>query len=220
MRNSNLSTTNFLSFSGFGAKLPPNGEVSHQFPLNGNPSHPYCTGVDEILQHYRNSLKTVTLYGPTNFAPVINNTISIANNFQDGKHYFVLLIITDGIISDMHHTKRAIISASKLPISIIIVGVGDADFDNMDELDSDEVRLSVDGYFADRDIVQFVPLNKYLTKANSVKSQADLAKEVLAEVPYQLTSFMESKNFKPNIPTNNTQSVDASVIAPTAPLSN
>lgn len=165
--------------AGFGAKLPPTGQVSHQFPLNNNPSHPYCAGVEEILNHYRIRVKSVTFYGPTNFAPVISNTISIASQFQDGRHYFVLLIITDGIISDMHLTKRAIINASSLPISIIIVGVGDADFEAMDELDSDDVRLSVDGLYAERDIVQFVPLNKFLSKDGPfIKSQADLAKEV------------------------------------------
>lgn len=173
-------------------------EVSHQFPLNGNPSHPYCSGVDEILQHYRKCLTTVQFSGPTNFSLVINNTISIANEFQDGKHYFVLLIITDGIISDMHNTKQAIINASKLPISIIIVGVGNADFGAMDDLDSDDQKLSVNGRFAERDIVQFVPMNKYLdSNGPYVRSQADLAKEVLAEIPAQMTGYMKSKNFKP-----------------------
>ena len=42
--------------------------------------------------------------------------------------YFVLLMITDGIISDMTATKEAIVNASHLPLSIIIVGVGNADF--------------------------------------------------------------------------------------------
>lgn len=92
----------------------------------------------------------------------------------------------------MHLTKRAIIGASALPLSIIIVGVGDADFENMDELDSDEVRLTVDGLYAERDIVQFVPLNKFLSKtgAPGVKSQADLAKEVLAEIPEQYVLYI------------------------------
>lgn len=76
--------------------MPDTGQVSFQFPLNDNPSHPYCSGVDEILIHYRAQLQAVELYGPTNFAPVINNTISIAKQYQDGKHYFVLLILTDG----------------------------------------------------------------------------------------------------------------------------
>ena len=189
---------------GFGAKLPPTGEVSHQFPLNGNPHHPYCKGIQEILNHYKNCLSSVTLYGPTNFSPVINNTAAIAQNLQDGKHYFVLLIITDGIISDMYQTKNAIINASKLPLSIIIVGVGNADFAAMNELDSDDVRLSVDGKYAERDIVQFVPLNKFISKNGPtmyVHSQADLAKEVLAEIPDQMTSYMRSKGFKPNQPT-------------------
>ena len=43
--------------------------------------------------------------------------------------YFVLLMITDGIITDMEATKNAIVRASSLPLSIIIVGVGDADFE-------------------------------------------------------------------------------------------
>lgn len=208
-----------MCLTGFGAKLPPSGQVSHQFPLNSNPAHPYCYSVDEILTHYRNQLSIVTLYGPTNFSPVITNTSSIAREFQDGKHYFVLLIITDGIISDMHLTKHAIVNASTLPMSIIIVGVGDADFENMDELDSDDVRLCVDGRYAERDIVQFVPLNKFLTKSgnsSTVKSQADLAKEVLAEIPEQLTSFMKSRGIKPQ--KDSPQNVSSIFPYPTAPM--
>lgn len=202
---------------GFGAKLPPSGHVSFQFPLNENAAHPYCSSVDEILRHYRHQLNKVQLYGPTNFAPVINNTISIAKEYPDGKHYFILLIITDGAISDMHLTKSAIIDASTLPISIIIVGVGDADFEAMNELDSDDVKLSVDDRHAERDIVQFVPLNHFLsTSEPGIKSQADLAEEVLAEIPEQLTSFMKSRGMKPDLPQN--MPSDASAIVPTAPM--
>lgn len=185
--------------------------------MNGNPSHPYCTGIDEILKHYRDQLLVIQPYGPTNFSPVVNNTIAIANQFQDGKHYFVLLIITDGIISDMNQTKHAVINASQLPISIIIVGVGNADFDAMDELDSDDVVLSVDGHYAERDIVQFVPLNKFLSNNGPfIKSQADLAKEVLEEIPEQLTSFMKSRGFKPNM--NFPAEENTSRLVPTAPM--
>lgn len=161
--------------------------------------HPYCSSIEEILVHYEKCVKTVEFYGPTNFAPVINNTISIATEFQNGKHYFVLLMITDGIISDIKETKHAIINASSLPISIIIVGVGNANFNRMDQLDSDDLRLRVDGRCAERDIVQFVPLNKFLgrKKNTPIKSKADLARSVLAEVPYQFVSYMEKVGYKP-----------------------
>ena len=55
--------------------------------------------------------------------------------------FFVLMIVTDGVITDMEATKQAIIQNSNLPFSIIIVGVGGADFDAMEELDSDDKLL-------------------------------------------------------------------------------
>jgi hypothetical protein len=43
----------------------------------------------------------------------------------------------------MEPTIRAIISASKLPLSIVIVGVGNSDFTNMKILDADDKPLVV-----------------------------------------------------------------------------
>lgn len=48
------------------------------------------------------------------------------------------------------------IAASQQPMSVIIIGVGDADFSAMDALDSDKELLSYGGQTAIRDIVQFV----------------------------------------------------------------
>uniref|UniRef100_A0AAQ6AIL8 C2 domain-containing protein n=1 Tax=Amphiprion ocellaris TaxID=80972 RepID=A0AAQ6AIL8_AMPOC len=184
---------------GFGAKLPPDGRVSHEFPLNGNVENPYCNGMEGILEAYHQSLKTVQLYGPTNFAPVVNHVARYAAAVQDGSQYFVLLIITDGVISDMAQTKEAIVNAAKLPMSIIIVGVGQAEFDAMVELDGDDIRISSRGKLAERDIVQFVPFRDYMDRTgNHVLSMARLAKDVLAEIPDQLISYMKSKTIKPN----------------------
>uniref|UniRef100_A0A3B3WDA8 C2 domain-containing protein n=1 Tax=Poecilia mexicana TaxID=48701 RepID=A0A3B3WDA8_9TELE len=184
---------------GFGAKLPPDGRVSHEFPLNGNVENPYCNGMEGILEAYHQSLKTVQLYGPTNFAPVVNHVARYAAAVQDGSQYFVLLIITDGVISDMAQTKEAIVNAAKLPMSIIIVGVGQAEFDAMVELDGDDVRISSRGKLAERDIVQFVPFRDYMDRTgNHVLSMARLAKDVLAEIPDQLISYMKSRAIKPN----------------------
>ena len=183
---------------GFGAKI--NQIVSHHFPLNGNENHPYCSSLEELLNFYRDNVRKVTLWGPTNFSPVINSTASIANQYQDGgRHYFILLIITDGIITDQLQTKRAIINhASESPLSIVIVGVGEADFSAMDELDADEVPLTADGKILQRDIVQFVPMNRFLSKGGShIQAKYQLAQELLYEVPDQITSYMKHKGFRP-----------------------
>ena len=76
---------------------------------------------------FRSTLPQLRLYGPTNFAPVIRQAASQAVH-QNGEAYQVLLIITDGAITDMAETKHEIVQASRLPMSIIIIGVGQADF--------------------------------------------------------------------------------------------
>lgn len=95
-------------------------------------------------------------------------------------------------------------NASTLPLSIIIVGVGGADFDAMEELDGDVVRLSSNGRYAARDIVQFVPFRDFL-KGNMDPhiSRLLLAREVLAEVPTQVLSYMKANHIKPQPPTVN-----------------
>ena len=69
----------------------------------------------------------------------------------------------------------------------------------MDELDSDHGMLSCNGKTASRDIVQFVPFRDFLGVHHGDPSRAanELARALLAEVPNQLVSFMQSKNLAP-----------------------
>lgn len=190
---------------GFGARIPPNGQVSHEFFLNlSQENNPYCSGVEGILQAYHHSLQSVKLYGPTNFSPVINHVANFARAYQaNGNQYFVLLILTDGIITDLDATLSSIIAASDLPMSIIIIGVGNEDFSAMEALDSDDKLLRANGRVASRDIVQFVELRKFLMNYGGGQmswNKEALAKEVLAEVPKQLVSWMTKRGIKPNTP--------------------
>uniref|UniRef100_A0A8C7YY33 Copine-3 n=1 Tax=Oryzias sinensis TaxID=183150 RepID=A0A8C7YY33_9TELE len=173
---------------GFGAKLPPAWQVSHEFPINFNPSNPFCAGVEGVIAAYQQCLPQIRLYGPTNFSPIINHVAQFGRQAleqQTASQYFVLLIITDGIITDMDETRSAIVRASRLPMSIIIVGVGGADFSAMEFLDGDDGLLrSATGEAAMRDIVQFVPFRQFQNAGTAV-----LAQNVLAELPDQVASF-------------------------------
>ena len=78
------------------------------------------------------------------------------------QEYFILLILTDGVITDMADTREAIVHASHLPMSVIIVGVGNADFTDMQMLDGDDgILRSPKGEPVLRDIVQFVPFKDF-----------------------------------------------------------
>jgi hypothetical protein len=85
----------------------------------------------------------------------------------------------------MGRTIDSIVAAATLPLSIIIVGVGGADFAAMEQLDGDDVRLvSSTRVTAARDIVQFVPFRSFH------ESPTLLAKEVLHELPKQVVEYM------------------------------
>ncbi|KAG0203302.1 Copine-8 [Mortierella sp. GBA30] len=182
---------------GFGGKV--NGQVNHCFALNGNPQYPEVDGVDGILAAYWHALQFAELYGPTNFSPVINQTAAICNQHRSGtvEEYYVLLILTDGVITDMDNTVSAIVAASRLPLSIIIVGVGNANFDNMNVLDADDEPLRANGVTMARDIVQFVPFRDF--QAGAFGGEA-LAEAVLQEVPDQFVSYMTQNKVQPRAP--------------------
>lgn len=75
-----------------------------------------------------------------------------------------MLILTDGVVTDMADTREAIVRGSYQPLSIIIVGVGNADFTDMQILDGDDgVLRSPKGEPVLRDIVQFVPFRDFKT---------------------------------------------------------
>ena len=91
----------------------------------------------------------------------------------------------------MSAVKELIVQASGLPASVIIVGVGNEDFELMEELDCDNGLLMDDnGRQASRDIVQFVKFTDCVRRGN-------LAEEVLREVPEQFCLYMESIGYKP-----------------------
>lgn len=94
----------------------------------------------------------------------------------------------------MDATINLIVKSTTLPLSIIIVGVGDADFSNMETLDGDQGLYDSHGRKAERDIVQFVPFRE-------VKFNPDmLAKQLLAELPEQVVQYFLSMGVQPRPP--------------------
>ncbi|DBA04620.1 TPA: hypothetical protein N0F65_012203 [Lagenidium giganteum] len=183
---------------GFGGIPPGFREVNHCFPLNLNPTNPEVQGIHGVMQLYTSSLGHVRLHGPTLFAPLINQAAQIAIHFSDPRRqkYFVLLILTDGAIMDMQQTIDALVNASHTaPLSIVIVGVGPADFSSMQALDGDGRALRAsNGRIASRDIVQFVPFSRF------AHNPPALANETLAEIPTQLCQYMKARGLAPNPP--------------------
>ena len=128
--------------------------VNHCFALNGNKDNPEIQGVQNIIETYRKALPQISLSGPTLFGPLLKQFLNHLIAQPPRLSYFIMLLLTDGVIHDMSQTKNLICQLAELPCSLIIIGVGDADFSAMDELDGDtNILTNSDGKSAARDIV-------------------------------------------------------------------
>lgn len=91
----------------------------------------------------------------------------------------------------MADTREAIVQASHLPMSIIIVGIGNADFSDMQMLDGgDGILCSPRGEPVLRDIVQFVPFRNF----KHVSSLFRLKQTKIEEISHLLYHMLQAWN--------------------------
>lgn len=173
---------------GFGAKVK--GETNHAFSLGGDDEEE-VTGIDGILAAYERAVKSVVLHGPTLLAQILDIAAAKARTIRDASAYRILFIVTDGQWTDLDACIDRLVVLAQLPISIVIIGVGNADFSGMRLLDADVKPLRArSGAQAERDCVNFVAVNEH-------PSIEALVREVLAEIPAQIEAYGKMKAMKP-----------------------
>lgn len=172
---------------GFGAKY--NDKVRHCFQCGTDVE---VEGVQGIMDAYRGVFRTpLRMSFPTKFTEVIRTAAGYAQHEQEGAReegylsYTILLILTAGNVEDVQETKKHLIAASKEPLSVVILGIGDADFSGMEFLDAFDAEVE-----AGRDITKFVEFNDY-------KSYNALTEAVLDEIPDQLVDYYYEKGIMP-----------------------
>ena len=178
---------------GFGAIInnSQDKEASMCFNLNFE-DNPDIYTIDNIIKIYHECIEKdkLTFAGPTEFAPIINKVVSKIK--KNKLEYHILMILTDGVIDDLQDTIDALVEASFEPLSVIIIGIGDADFKKMEILDGDEVPLiSSKGVKRIRDLVQFVPFSKFQN------DEVKLSNQVLEEIPRQIVDYYTINNLNP-----------------------
>jgi Copine/C2 domain len=175
---------------GFGAKFQ--GVVRHCFQVGKTPT---VSGIDGVLDAYNHVFESgLTLSAPTVFTDVVNHVASTSQQTmvraqqKGGLAYSILLIVTDGAVSDVEATAQCLRLISTYPLSVVIVGVGNADFASMQFLDDNRANQGF------RDLAQFVPFNLHSS------SPADLTSETLKEIPRQLEECFHEKKYKAGDP--------------------
>ncbi|CAJ2669674.1 unnamed protein product [Trifolium pratense] len=181
---------NLIPCFGFGDASTHDGDVFSFYP-DGS----FCNGFEDVLSRYREVVPHLRLAGPTSFAPIIEMAVTIVE--QSRGQYHVLVIIADGQVTrsvdteygklspQEQETLDAIVRASKYPLSIILVGVGDGPWDTMKQFDDNIPARAFDNF-------QFVNFTE-ITSKNIPPSQKEVAFALAAlmEIPSQYKAAIE-----------------------------
>jgi len=132
-----------------------------------------CQGFQEVLTRYNELTPLLQLAGPTSFAPIIKETINIV---KKTKSYHILVIVADGQVTNEKETIDAIVEASRYPISIILVGVGDGPWEKMNEFDDGLPQRQFDNF-------QFVNFDEIMRTHDG--DEVRFALSALMEIPDQ-----------------------------------
>ncbi|KAJ1422392.1 Zinc finger, RING-type [Sesbania bispinosa] len=165
------------------------------------PDGRFCNGFEDVLSRYKEIAPHLRLAGPTSFAPIIEMAMTIVE--QSGGQYHVLVIIADGQkmykmleldlrgktwlekLPGEQKTVDAIVRASKFPLSIILVGVGDGPWDMMKEFDDNIPARAFDNF-------QFVNFTEIMSKSiPPSRKEAAFALAALMEIPSQYKAAIE-----------------------------
>lgn len=222
--------THRFGFLGFGAKVDGLKHPTFAFNQAESKRNPSVSSVNHALELYRSVYPQIEPEEQANLSSVIERVHFMMKHQdkRDFKVYTLLVVLTDGQVSDEQAVIDKIVECSNYPLSIVMVGVGQGNFDYFEFLetgmklseqtekpkknkkDKEEMgsprkkfvkRLkSSKGEEAFRRIVRFVHFPNYLGKPK------ELEDALLRDVPRQMTEFYNYMKFHPG---KKPQSIDA-----------
>ncbi|ESU45162.1 Phospholipid-binding Copine Family Protein [Giardia duodenalis] len=138
---------------------------------------PHFQGFDAVKEAYEHIAPQIEMSGPTTFAPMIRQAIEISK--ETGNQYMILVLLTDGDVSNLIEDTKALRDASNYPLSIVTVGLGDGPFKKMRTFDDHVRGRKFDNF-------QFVDFTKMEAKAKKCESpDLMLATAMMQEIPSQ-----------------------------------
>ena len=117
---------------GFGGSLEGSG-FSSCFPLNQETKASGCEGPAALEDAYLSAIRSVQLFDPRNFTPAARAIVD-AVRAREVRAYSVVCIVACGSPRDHADFADLVASSADLPVSFIVVGVGNGSFEKLKQL--------------------------------------------------------------------------------------
>lgn len=123
-----LPALSFCQIRLYGFGCATSGSTStFPFSRDGSP----LADAAATLALYRKSIPTVALAGPTCFAPSIKRALQVYEKCTRKRGLHFSLILCDSPANSFKDTYAALVEASKVPLSVLLLGVGDGPWADM-----------------------------------------------------------------------------------------
>ena len=90
------------------------------------------------LEEYYSAIRGTSEAGPINFEKILKEMGAYIEKFTRQNTYHIFTIISNSNTNDVQATQKALMNLSHLPVSIIIIGVGNGDFRKIDNIVNSE----------------------------------------------------------------------------------
>lgn len=168
---------------GFGSLEGSSYEARTADCINVNlKDNPNIGSIKEFLDVYRECIKKIRFSSHARFAPVIKKALSLQD--YDPLIYNVLILFVNSVPEDLQDTIDEIIHGTYLPLSIVIVGVGDKEYNELRKISGKNLpKYSSKGGEKIRDILHFISLNECGDNEKKFNTF------ILKEIPKQMIEY-------------------------------
>jgi hypothetical protein len=133
-----------------------------------------------MLTHYADTIKSIEITLPIYYKPIVKFVcdlaqceIGTASDATQIKNYYVLTLLSAGIVDDVEDSVNEILRAADLPISVVIIKVGDGA--NADQESAKAFEKSKHVFDkCERVFIQEIEFCKYKTKKPILEETKDV----------------------------------------------
>ena len=182
------SKDHYFHPSAFGARMTQQNSIFTKGKLNNS--------VDELIKNYKNFLEHPKIIPDEKiiFSPLIKKIIDDVNKTYQSNIYNVLFVLLSGNIDkkDYKEIINSMILSSYLPLSIIVIGIGNHDFSKYKELFNLDNKNSSENMPKNKDNIIFISL-KSKSEVNTTVEYClkELRKHIIEF--YQMVKYKEEK---------------------------